>query len=149
MLFSLVLPLLAGALGVLQNAVNRRFADSLSLPFALVVNSVVLLVASGVLYGAVRVWPADSLPEIFRPRAPWGEISPSHLLPGLFGFTIITVLPWAIQRVGATRVFIGIVVAQIAVSLLWDLLAENLPLSPARVLGATLALAGAVVASLR
>lgn len=149
MLFSLVLPLLAGALGVLQNAVNRKFADSLSLPFALVVNSLVLLAASCVLYGALRAWPAESLPEIFRPRANWGGVSLAHLLPGLFGFTIITVLPWAIQRAGATRVFIGIVVAQIAVSLLWDVFAENLALSPTRIFGAALALVGAVVASLR
>lgn len=149
MLFSLVFPLLAGALGVLQNAVNRKLADSLGLPFALVVNSLVLLAASCALYFALRSWPPESLPEIFRPRANWGAPSLPHLLPGLFGFTIITVLPWAIQRVGATRVFIGIVVAQLAVSLLWDVFAENLALSPTRIAGAALALAGALVASLR
>lgn len=145
MLFSVVLPLMIGALGVLQNTFNRKYADTIGLPMALVVNNLVLLGLSIGLFWALRLVPEASLPEIFRHRSGFA-FSPRYILPGLFGMLIITTAPWAIQRVGATRVFIGIIAAQIVVSLLWDYF-EAEPVSGQRILGAALALAGALLAA--
>lgn len=141
----LILPALVGAAGVLQNTLNKRLADTMGLALALFVNSVVVLVLSGLLLLAARLAP-QSLPDLFRDRGGWGWGDPRILLPGLLGFAIITLAPLAIARIGATKVFIVVIVAQIVVSLLWDFYAESIPVSPVRLAGAALTLLGALLA---
>lgn len=147
MVFSILIPLCIGALGVLQNTINKKAAMSLGVPVAIAVNGVVLGVAALLFLFVVRFVPESSLPDLFRPKAGLETLGWRHLIPGIFGFLIIITAPSAIERVGATRVFIGIIVAQIAVSILWDYYAESLPIPPLRILGAVLALAGALLAA--
>jgi uncharacterized membrane protein YdcZ (DUF606 family) len=147
MLFSLVLPLLVGTFSVIQNTLNKQISNRISLPLSLLLNNALVLVLSAALFLALRTVPDEALPAMFRTRNGISDFSLKFLVPGLCGFLLITLAPWAIQRAGATRVFIGIVVAQIVVSMLWDLLAEAIPLSPTRLLGAGLAIAGAWLAS--
>jgi uncharacterized membrane protein YdcZ (DUF606 family) len=148
MLFILVLPLMIGAAGVLQNTINKKIGMQMGVPLALVLNNLILLACSTALYFTLRSLPQQSLPELFRAKENWGDLRwPILLLPGFFGFFIIATAPWAIERAGATRVFIGIIVAQIVVSILWDLLADAVPVSPMRLGGALLALVGALLAA--
>ena len=53
-----------------------------------------------------------------------------------------------LERVGATRVFIGVIAAQLVVSMLWDFYAEGLKISGWRIAGGALALAGSALAAL-
>ncbi len=145
MIFSLFLPLLIGATGVLQNTLNRKIAAGIGLPLALLVNSFTLVLLSVALFFCLRLVPNENLPEIFRSRTEW-SLGWKNLLPGFFGFFIIATAPLAIGRVGATKVFIGVIVAQIIASILWDFYAEALPISSTRLIGAALALAGALLA---
>ncbi len=147
MLYSLLIPLAMGALGVLQNTVNKKVSMSFGVPLAIAINGVVLAACAFLFLFATRLLPEASLPELFRQRESLKALSFTAILPGIFGFLIIVCLPSAIEKVGATRVFIGIIVAQIAVSILWDYFAESLPISPMRIVGALLALAGALIAS--
>jgi uncharacterized membrane protein YdcZ (DUF606 family) len=146
MIYLFLFPLLIGAFGVLQNTVNKKVGDVIGLPSALVINNLVLLGCSLLLFFALRLAPEGSLPELFRQKGNFTDYGWKTLLPGLFGFFIITTAPWAIDRAGAARVFIGIIVAQVLVSLLWDYYAESIPVSPTRLAGAALALAGALLA---
>jgi len=146
MLFSLFFPLIIGSFGVLQNTINRKIATTMGLPLALVINNLILLACSILLFFILRFAPAGWAPDIFREKNGLSAFTWVHFLPGLFGFFIIAIAPWAIERAGATRVFIGIIVAQIVVSLLWDFYVESMPVSPSRFAGAALALAGAFLA---
>lgn len=147
MLYSLVLPLLVGTFSVVQNALNKQISPRISLPLSLLVNNAFVLFLSVAFFFALRTVPDETLPAMFRTRNGITDFSLKFLVPGLCGFLLITLAPFAIERAGATRVFIGIVVAQIAVSMLWDAFAESIPVSPTRLAGAALAMAGAWLAS--
>lgn len=140
--------LLAGAFGVLQNTLNKQFATSLGLAWTILINGIVLCVCGVAFFFALRFAPAESLPEIFRPLPGARGLRAYDVLPGIFGFLIIASLPWVIERQGATRVFIAIIAAQLITSMFWDLLVEGSAVSGWRAAGAGLALAGALVAVL-
>jgi uncharacterized membrane protein YdcZ (DUF606 family) len=147
MLYALLIPFLIGAFSVWQNTYNRRIAGDMGLPLALVVNNVILLALGLLLYFLVRLYGENSLPEIFQQKGGLAAFTWKCFLPGIFGFFIIAAAPVAIAKVGASRVFIGIIAAQIVFSLLWDSVAESVPVTPLRMLGAFLALAGAFLAT--
>lgn len=140
--------LLMGALGVLQNTLNKHYAASLGFGLTLLVNGIVLCACSVAFFLALRAIPAESLPEIFRPVAAARGLRPFDVLPGIFGFLIISSLPWVIERQGATRVFIAIIAAQLVTSMFWDLLVEGASVGGWRAAGAGLALLGALLAVL-
>lgn len=143
-----ILSLLIGTLGVLQNTLNKQFSLSLGLGRAVLVNGFVLFGCSVAFFFLLRAIPQESLPTLFRPVADARGLRPHDILPGLFGFLIIVTCPWVIEKLGATRVFIAIIAAQLVVSMLWDWQAEGLPPSVWRFAGGALALAGACLAVL-
>ncbi len=136
-----------GSLGVFQNTVNKLISDDWGLPLALVANGVVLLAASLILFVALKFVPEESLHPIFRTRTQLTGLSWIHLLPGLFGLTVITLIPYSIDRMGATRVFIALVAAQIVASMAWDKFTTDATLSPMRIFGAVLTFLGALLAA--
>lgn len=148
MAIALFLPFLIGALGVLQNTLNRLFAASLGLGAALLINGFVLAACSLSFYLALRFIPTDWLPAMYRPLPAPRPFAVYDLIPGIFGFLIVAAMPWVIQRMGATRVFVVIIAAQIIVSILWDRWVEGMEVSVWKIAGAALALAGTALASL-
>lgn len=147
MFFLVFVPLFIGTLGVLQHTLNRRFADSIGVPLALAVNSGVMIACAGIFYAYLRFAPERFVPPLYRIGGGLSALSPWHILQGAFGFFIIATAPVAIERIGATRVFIGIIVAQIVASILWDYFFEARPPDPYRIAGAALALGGALLAA--
>jgi uncharacterized membrane protein YdcZ (DUF606 family) len=85
---------------------------------------------------------------MLRPRGELGASGLWILLPGIFGFCLVVGLPLALAQLGAMRVFVVVVASQMAVSGVWDAWVEGIPPSPLRVLGAALALIGAVLVNL-
>jgi len=65
------------------------------------------------------------------------------------GYSIILGLPYAMTELGALKVFVGFVAAQVITSLLWDGFVDGIEMTAYRVLGATLSIAGVVLVSLR
>jgi uncharacterized membrane protein YdcZ (DUF606 family) len=147
MIYSVILPFFMGAFGVLQNSLLKRQANSVGLPLGLLVNNLVLLTCSCLLLLLLQFIANESLPDIFRPRQGWAAVGVRHLLPGILGFLIISLLPLAIERVGAMRVFVVVVAAQVAVSALWDFYLEAIPVSGWRIAGGALTLLGAAMAA--
>lgn len=147
MIVAVTLPLLIGALGVLQNTLNRAFAPGLGLAWVLLVNGAVLLVCGSLFFFALRMVPAESLPSMYRPVQGARAFQIFDILPGLFGFTIIALMPWTIERMGATRVFIGVIASQLVVSMLWDRAVDGQSVSTWRMVGGALALMGAALAA--
>ncbi len=146
-LLFLLIPLTIGAVGVLQGTINRAVAGSIGLAPALTLNSILVLIIAGVFHGLVR-WRPELFPELFHDRFALGELRLWMVLPAIFGFCIIGGLPWAISKLGAARVFVAVVMAQVVVSMLWDAVVSKQPVTLTRGLGAVLTIAGVALATL-
>jgi uncharacterized membrane protein YdcZ (DUF606 family) len=143
----LLIPVGVGVLAVFQSGLNRQMGAEFGLGSAIFWNCVMSFLLSGALYGVVR-WSPEWLPKIFQGGLDLKRLSWWMLFPGLFGVGIVAGLPWAISRLGSAKVFVGMVAAQIVVSLAWDAISGERPLSWVRVLGAALAIGGALLVTL-
>lgn len=105
MFYSLFIPMMIGGMGVLQNTFNKRFATGLGLPLTLLINNLALLALSLLLLLALRFVPREALPELFKQKVGLHVVNWKYILPGTLGFLIIAAAPYAIDKVGATKVF--------------------------------------------
>jgi uncharacterized membrane protein YdcZ (DUF606 family) len=144
MIAAYLVALIIGSLGVLQNTLNKQIGSSIGIPLALVINNLVLLSASILFLVTIRWLPEGALPELFQQKE---SLAPrlALLVPGLMGFFIIATAPWAIGKVGALKVFLVIIVAQIVVSIAWDQWMEGIGLSAMKIAGVLLALLGTII----
>jgi transporter family-2 protein len=138
---------LVGVAVVLQGGFNRQVAQQWGLVRTVLVNGVVFLAVSGLLWIWWKIRPG-SLPREFLPPDTSGPVAIwRYVLPGVFGVVIVTGLPWAIARLGALGAILILLVTQLVVSMLWDLWVEGVSVSPLRIAGAGLALVGAWLAN--
>ena len=144
MRWMILLPGFLGVAAVLQGGLNRQVAGQWGLGGAALFNTLVLLAAVGVLLAVLKTRP-EALPEMFQIKGSLGLVRGWWILPGLFGFALVTGIPFAIQRLGAFPVFIGILVGQMIASLAWDAMLEGRPVTAIKVGGALLAIAGALL----
>lgn len=144
-LHSLV-PAIIGVLVVLQAGLNRRISAHWGLPSAVLLNACLAAAFAALFLGYCALRP-ETIPPLLRANASLRAFSPWFVLPGFIGFCLILGGPWAIARFGATHTFVLVVSAQLAAGALWDALVEGLPVTKERVLGITLAWAGALVTS--
>lgn len=143
-----LVPYVVGALAVLQGNLNRAVAQQHGLALAMAINTAVFAVATVALVGLVRARP-EWFPASFALRLEGYRFLPWHLVPGLCGLSLVAGIPWAMSSLGPVRVFVGVVVAQVAASVLWEAVIEGHPPTPVRLVGVALALVGVVLASLR
>lgn len=71
-----------------------------------------------------------------------------YILPGIFGFFIVTLIPITIAEIGSFKVFLITICSQLTLSLILDIFIENIPLTPNRIIGALLALASIIMINL-
>ena len=145
---ALLISFVLGGLAVLQVGLNKRIGGVMGLTQAVILNAGVLLVVAIAFFVYARLT-----------RAEWGGwLSGSGgiadfqwwwVIPGMCGLTLVAGMPWAMQRIGALQTFVVLVAAQMLFSILWDQFAEGVAISAPRVIGATLAIAGAAVTTLR
>lgn len=140
--FLLVLCVAAGGLLPLQAAMNATVGVKTSGPvFATAVNFVVGLLALMVTLTALRVpWPSAAQ----LAGVPWWS-----WLGGLCGVAMVLSMLLAAPRLGATVTVAALIAGQIGVSLLCDtfgwLTYQTQPLTPGRIAGAVLLVAGVVL----
>ena len=138
------LSLLIGVMGVLQNTINKKFAETLGIATTTLLNNVSILLFGILFYCLVRVAP-QFFPELFRVKAEPLNFSLKYLIPGFLGFLIIVMAPYSIEKLGAAKAFMAIIVCQLITSMLWDKYCENIPVTFAKVLGAAVAGIGAFI----
>jgi transporter family-2 protein len=147
--FVWTVPVLVGIAVVLQGGFNRQVSAGWGLANTVLVNGLVFLLVSLLLWGAMKLRPGF-LPREFLPPDAGGAVALWRvILPGVFGVVIVTGLPWAIGRMGALGAILVLLVTQLAVSMVWDAIVEGVPIQPLRVAGAGLALIGAWLAQPR
>lgn len=142
-----LIPIIIGTITVLQGTLNRNMGASFGLGTAVFLNSAIVMLMGTVLFGLVWRQP-ELFPPLFRGDFSWQKVSWWMILPGIFGFCIITGIPWAISKLGAAKVFVAIIAAQIVASMLWDAITMGKMPGMYRLLGAGLTVAGAVLVSL-
>lgn len=137
-----IVPFAVGASTVLQAALNKRVMGDWGLAPAVLFNTAVFLAVSLAFLAWTHAAP-QQFPDGFAPAGDWSQVRWWWILPGLFGMVIVVGSPWAIRELGAARLFVGVVAAQMIGSLLWDACFEARPLNWQRLTGSVLALAGA------
>lgn len=142
-----LIPLIVGSVTVLQGTLNRQMSESMGLGMALIVNSIIALIICLILYALVR-WQPDWFPAMFNGQLSMDKLAWWMIFPGIFGFCIIAGIPWAISKLGAAKVFVAIVTAQMTVSMLWDTFADDKPFSWVRLVGVSMAVVGALIVAL-
>ena len=146
MILAWLVPVLVGVAVVLQGGFNRQASQHWGLANTVLVNGVVFLVVSLLLWATMKLRPGV-LPREFLPPDDGGPVAVWRvILPGVFGVLIVIGLPWAIARLGALGAILILLVTQLIVSMIWDAYVEGVPVQPLRVAGATLALIGAWLA---
>ena len=70
------------------------------------------------------------------------------VFPGICGFLLVTGLAVSASRIGALQTFVICIASQVTCGLIWDSVVEGKALTIARVVGALVTVAGALIASL-
>ena len=148
MIWPIIISFLFGVTGVLQGSVNKEVSLNWGVPKAVIFNSWInLFFAYAIFFLAYKF--KDSIPQMFYNRGTWADFKWWFILPGLFGFFIVVLIPWTIAKIGALRVMLLVIIAQIITSTLWDLWVEKIPLTTPRVLGSIITLIGVAITTLQ
>lgn len=136
------LPGMLGVAAVIQGGLNRQISGQWGLAGAALFNTLVLLIVTSSLLAVAKSRP-DLLPEFFRLKGGFASFQWWYLLPGLCGMALVVGIPFAINRLGAFPVFLGILGGQLVMSLIWDAMVEHKPVTALRLAGAGLAILSA------
>ncbi len=137
-IFLFVLALLMGCAASIQGATNATIAGRTSLAAAVFINALVLVVAAGL------VWLVSGSKNLATdPPSPW-----YLYLGGFYGLVIIAGAAFAFPRFGAGPTTALMMAAQLSTALVLDHLGfpgGRIDVTPARMLGAVLLFAGALL----
>jgi transporter family-2 protein len=136
-IFLFVLALLMGCAASIQGATNATLAGRTSLAAAVFLNALVLVVAAGL------VWLVSRKGFATDPPSPW-----YLYLGGFYGLVIIAGAAFAFPRIGAGPTTALMMAAQLSMALVLDHLGfpgGRIDVTPARLLGAVLLFAGALL----
>jgi uncharacterized membrane protein YdcZ (DUF606 family) len=142
---ALLVPVVLGMMAVAQVTLNGRVALHWGLAPAAVLNTVVALSAAI----CFALWCAYRGPSVglYRFNVDASLLRWWWFLPGLFGFSLVAGMPWAVTQIGALATFVALIGAQMVGSILWDGLVEGTALTLPRMLGAAFAVAGVALTS--
>jgi transporter family-2 protein len=143
-----LIPFFLGAISVLQATINRQVAKEFGLSQAVFFNTLILLAVSVIALFTVKTWDLPAL-QMQTGEGRFSNLSWWHLLPGVFGFCLVAGIPLAIQRIGALQVFVGLIAAQMIVSLLWDRFIDGVEINLYRVIGALLSIIAVAFVNLK
>lgn len=131
---ALLIPLLLGTVGILQAGLNRNMSNDLGLTTTALFGNFVTLLASTILLIAIKTTP-ESFPSFFHLKSSITNFKWWYIVPGIFGFLFVIGLPWGIYKIGAVKVTVGLIAAQMIAGVLWDLYVEKIPVNTMKILG--------------
>ena len=137
--WSMLIPLFIGCAGILQGTMNRQVAMHIGVAQAtLITNAVTVLICIG-FYFLVKAQP-QLVPEFFQVKAPLSTYKWWFIFPPIFGFCIIAGIPFAFAKLGAVKVTVLLIAAQMATSVVWDFFVEGIALNTLKIAGVICAL---------
>ncbi len=134
-----ILPLLVGMAGILQGGINRHMSETLGLVHALLLGNILVLLYTVLLYFGVVKSP-EFFPDFFKVKAHLLTFKWWYIIPSICGFVIVLGIPVGISQLGAVKVTVLIVAAQMVTSILWDIFIEKLPINTMKGAGILLSL---------
>lgn len=144
MSLALIIPLILGSITILQGAINKQVAGKLGVVHtALIGNAATLVICIAVYFWAKQ--NEETLPPILKVKMPITTYEWWFIFPAIFGFLIVAGMPLAISKLGAVKVTVGLVAAQMITSSLWDIFVESTPLNWQKAIGILLALSSVLV----
>lgn len=132
--WTITIPLLIGCFGILQGAINRQVAATIGVAQASLITNIGSVILCMLFYFIVRSF-SSVFPEFFQIKAPITTYKWWYIFPPLFGFLIVTGIPFAIAKLGAVKVTVGLIAAQMITSIIWDIMVEDISLNLMKVIG--------------
>lgn len=132
--WTILLPILLGCVGILQGALNGQISSTIGVAQATLITNVGTIIICAVFYFWVRAY-AHLFPDFFQIKAPLSTYKWWYIFPPVFGFIIVAGMPLAIAKLGAVKVTVGLVAAQMITSVLWDIMVQDIALNSMKVIG--------------
>lgn len=123
-------------------------ADKNGLAFALNFSNAVVLVTGLIVLTLIPIFFRTDFSEILKYRFDAKNLAWWYIIPGICGLLIVTIIPYSIYKVGAAKIFVAIIAAQVVASLVWDAKVEGTSLDIWRIAGAIITCIGAVILNL-
>ncbi len=146
-----LIPVIIGASTILQGSLNRQIASSVGILQATLISNTITTLFCGLAFYLVQVNP-NLAPQFFKSTDSQTTFISTfkwwYLLPSLFGFLIINGMPFAFSKLGAVKVTVLLVAAQMITSLLWDYYVDHLTINLYKVCGLFFAFLSVVFISL-
>lgn len=132
--WTIVLPLIIGCFGILQGTMNRLVSNYIGVSQASLITNLGSLIICIIFYYFVKSY-SQLFPDLYQIKAPLTTYKWWFLFPPLFGFIIIAGIPFAIAKLGAVKVTVGLIAAQMVTSVVWDIFVEDISLNLLKVIG--------------
>jgi uncharacterized membrane protein YdcZ (DUF606 family) len=117
-----------GMMTAIQSTMNRQIATHWGLTATLLMTGISMISSCLLFYFFAKQYP-QYFPDFFRSEQAWTGFKLWYVIPGFLGLLIVLGFPFAIAKIGATSVFLLVIVGQITVSVCWDIFVEKMPLS--------------------
>ncbi len=132
--WTIALPLLIGCFGILQGTMNRLVSNYIGVSQASLITNFGSMIVCIVFYYFVKSY-SQLFPELYQIKAPLSTYKWWFIFPPLFGFFIIAGIPFAIAKLGAVKVTVGLIAAQMVTSVVWDIVVEDISLNLFKMIG--------------
>ncbi|RZA25643.1 MAG: hypothetical protein EOP10_06235 [Proteobacteria bacterium] len=139
--YYIIVSLLLGVVAVFQPMLNRTILDTRGLTFAAWLSSFVLFLIATLIMAIVH-FKSERFPDYMRPKFE-GVWEWWFVLPGLFGFFLVFLLPLSMRSLGAFVSIVLLLLGQLFTSFIYDALVVGKPVTTARVAGLVFTLIGA------
>lgn len=135
----ILFPIIIGAVGILQGGFNKKISATMGVAQATMLGSILTFIMSIGFYMYVKSNPS-SFESFVQVKASLFTFKWWYVFPAFFGIIIVAGLPIAIAKLGAVKMTIALVGAQMVTSVLWDIFIEKIPMNFQKSLGALLAI---------
>lgn len=132
--WTILLPIILGCVGILQGAFNGQISNTIGVAQATLITNIGTVIICIAFYYWVRSY-AHLFPDFFQIKAPITTYKWWYIIPPIFGFIIVAGMPLAIAKLGAVKVTVGLIAAQMITSVLWDLLVAGISLNVMKMAG--------------
>ena len=145
--WSMLIPLVIGCVGILQGTINRQVANHIGVAQATLISNVFTLLICIVFYFLVITTPS-LVPDFFQIKAPITTFKWWFIFPPIFGFCIVAGMPFAFAKLGAVKVSVLLIAAQMVTSVVWDIYVEDIGINLMKFAGIIFALISVVFITL-
>jgi len=125
---NILIPIFIGCVGILQGTINRQVSSHIGVAQATLITNMATVIICALFYFFAKNFQ-DLLPAIFHVKAPFTTYKWWFIFPPIFGFIIVAGMPFAISKLGAVKVTVGLIGAQMITSVLWDYFVDGIGLN--------------------